>query len=65
MVMMDMKLQGLKAKLTFPAQILFRSLVGKPDALSLWAESNTKPAREKQGAQVSPSISRHATNFKT
>ena len=32
--------------------------IGKPDALSLWAESNTKPAREKQGAQVSPSISR-------
>ena len=26
-------------------------------ALSLWAESNTKPFGEKQGAQVSPSIS--------
>lgn len=25
--------------------------VGKPDALSLWAESNTKSAREKQGAR--------------
>ena len=33
------------------------AFIGKPDALSLWAESNTKPAREKQGAQVSPSIS--------
>jgi hypothetical protein len=28
------------------------SIVGKPDALSLWAESNTKPAREKQGALI-------------
>ena len=52
MVMMDMKLQGLKAKLTFPAQILFRSLVGNPDAHNTGAESNTKPAREKQGALI-------------
>ena len=28
------------------------SLIGKPDALSLWAESNTKLTREKQGALI-------------
>jgi hypothetical protein len=34
------------------------SFVGKPDAHNTGAESYTKPAREKQGAQVSLSISR-------
>ena len=34
-----------------------RKYAGKPDAHNTGAESNTKPGREKQGAQVSPSIS--------
>ena len=55
---MGTRLQDSREVLTFQKLILCKVFVGKPDALMKGAESYTKPAREKQGALLSLSISR-------